>query len=205
MIITSTVNLAMEMPLSDPNSVLNVIITYLDLGITIAFATECALKLVSNGFLLNGSGSYLRNPWNRFDFLIVITSMLSFVSTSNLKLAKLFRVLRIVRPLRLIPKMKGLKTAVKTLAKSIKEIVNITVLVLFFLFMWGTFGVNFFKGLFFDCNTDNLSESTGFDGLVLKMDTKWDCLSSGGEWVKQKNTFDNVFDAAFLLFQISTL
>lgn len=160
LIITSCVNLALEEPLSDPNSGFNTILFYLDLGLSLAFALECVLKVIARGFLFNGPGSYLKNPWSRFDFLIVVTSLLSFVSSENLKVSKMLRNLRIVRPLRLIPKNEGLKTAVLTLVKSIKEIVDITVLVLFFLLVWGSFGVNFFKGLFYDCNTDNLAATS---------------------------------------------
>jgi hypothetical protein len=36
------------------------------------------------------------------------------------------------------------------------------------------------------------------------MSTKWDCLRAGGEWLKKRNTFDNVLYAALSLFQIST-
>jgi len=36
------------------------------------------------------------------------------------------------------------------------------------------------------------------------MSTKWDCLSAGGEWLKKRNTFDNVLYAALSLYQIST-
>jgi hypothetical protein len=34
--------------------------------------------------------------------------------------------------------------------------------------------------------------------------TKWDCLNGAGEWIKRKNTFDNVFYASLTLFQIAT-
>ncbi|KRX07619.1 hypothetical protein PPERSA_11168 [Pseudocohnilembus persalinus] len=49
------------------------------------FLTECALKIIASGFIINGEQSYLRNLWNVLDFLIVIFSVVGiFVIIINL-------------------------------------------------------------------------------------------------------------------------
>ena len=61
------------------------------------------IKIFSMGFVLNKK-SYLRDPWNFLDFIIVITSLLPYVI--NLKVSlKPLRVFRVLRPLRTITKI----------------------------------------------------------------------------------------------------
>jgi hypothetical protein len=103
----------------------------------------------------------------------------------------------------MITKNKGLKIAVESLANSVKGIINITILTVLVYFVFGILGVNFFKGLYYKCYTSHLHKDIT-SNLVGSIDTKWDCISSGGEWIKRKNRFDNVFNGAFVLFQIST-
>lgn len=103
----------------------------------------------------------------------------------------------------MITKNKGLKIAVESLANSVKGIINITILTVLVYFVFGILGVNFFKGLYYRCNTNHL-RNLSTANLVESIDSKWDCISSGGEWIKRKNRFDNVFYGAFVLFQIST-
>ena len=72
------------------------------------------LKVIAFGMIFNGRPSYLRNPWNMLDFVIIIFSILSLTPlVGNLQIIKIFRV---ARPLRLISRNKGLKVAVKALA-----------------------------------------------------------------------------------------
>lgn len=39
----------------------------------------------------------------------------------------------------------------------------------------------------------------------MKIETKWDCLNYGGEWVNRYLNFDNVFNAMVILYSISTV
>lgn len=68
-----------------------------------AFLIECIMKIIALGFLFSGSTSYLRNPENILDFVIVVASMLSIIFVNlDLSFIKSLRILRILRPLRLI-------------------------------------------------------------------------------------------------------
>jgi hypothetical protein len=64
LIILQTVTLALADPLSDPNSEMNQILFKIDVAISVIFIFESCLKIISLGFLFNGSYSYLRRGWN---------------------------------------------------------------------------------------------------------------------------------------------
>jgi len=112
-IIISSILLAIENPLHDPDSALMQLIYKLDICMTTVFALEAVLKIIAYGFLFNGRKSYLRIPWNLIDFIIVLFSVVSLSLTNNkLKIVKVLRLLRVLRPLRVISRNEGLKVAV---------------------------------------------------------------------------------------------
>jgi hypothetical protein len=78
-IILSTISLSLEHPLSNPDSRMNYNLSIIDIVCASTFLIECLLKILSNGFLLNGKSSYLRNRWNIFDFFIVLMSLLTLI------------------------------------------------------------------------------------------------------------------------------
>jgi hypothetical protein len=80
---------------------------------TAIFIVEASLKLVAFG------RTYFKNAWNKFDFFVVVSSILdlvmSFIGDSSLEflamgpqLARVLRVLRVTRILRLAGKAEGL-------------------------------------------------------------------------------------------------
>lgn len=149
LIIASTLSLAFERPLYDPDSTYNGVLYYCDLIFSLFFGIECLLKIVAFGFLFNKNQSYLYSPWNVMDFFIIVTSYFSMISTKEFKSIKALRMLRILRPLRMISKNEGLMIAVLCLINAIKGIFNIFVITIFAFSIYGIFGVNFFKGQFY--------------------------------------------------------
>ena len=79
LIIVSTISLAFDSPLNDPNGQLTIIVKYFDLVLTCIFTMEAIIKIISFGFLFNGEDSYLRNSWNILDFLIVVAALTSII------------------------------------------------------------------------------------------------------------------------------
>ena len=157
LIVLQTVTLAIEDPLSDPNSNFNQILFKIDAAISAIFIFESVLKIIARGFLFNGQYSYLKSGWNQLDFSVVILSILSLVSLPIINSTKVLRNLRVLRPLRMITKNKGLKISLQSLANSLKSLLNISIITLFSYFVWGIFGVNFFKGLYFHCHSKHQS------------------------------------------------
>ena len=148
----SSVNLALDNPLNNPNSTLTDYLLLSDYVFTSFFIGEGVLKIISQGFLFNGEISYLRNGWNIIDFLVVIISVVSITVTGNkYKFVKIFRLLRILRPLRVVSKNKGLRIGIQALLVAIPRLFNVTIISLLFFIICGIIGVNYFKGTFYTC------------------------------------------------------
>ena len=75
LIAVSTVILAMDSPLIDPEGKKAKVLFYMDIAVTSVFILEVVLKSIAFGFLFSGSKSYLRNHWNVLDFLIILLSV----------------------------------------------------------------------------------------------------------------------------------
>ena len=160
-----------------------------------------ALKVVLSGFALNGPNAYLRNPWNFIDFVIVVFAVLSkFPSDIDLNFIKVIRILRVLRPLRMISRNEGLKVAVLSLLNAIPDILNVLVITFLFLLLFGIFGTTYFKGTYHSCLTDNVPDLD----MIGKINTKWDCLNLGGEWINSNANFDNALQSMITCFQMAT-
>ena len=103
-----------------------------------AFCLEALLKIISYGFLANGPDSYLKEPWNILDFVIVLSALTGIIAGEEVDISfiKSLRILRILRPLRLISRNEGLKVAITSLFNSIPSIINLQIIVLFFIFLF---------------------------------------------------------------------
>eukprot|EP01062_Namystynia_karyoxenos_P015970 TRINITY_DN1582_c0_g5_i1.p1 TRINITY_DN1582_c0_g5~~TRINITY_DN1582_c0_g5_i1.p1 ORF type:complete len:2356 (+),score=741.40 TRINITY_DN1582_c0_g5_i1:94-7161(+) len=112
---------------------------------TACFATELCLKVYAQGFLLH-PGSYLRNGWNRLDFVIVAFSFLAFIPQFGNYTA--IRTLRVLRPLRSINGIQGLKNIVNAILHSMHKLVNVLALAAFLFAIFGILGVQLWAGKF---------------------------------------------------------
>jgi hypothetical protein len=183
LIAISSILLALDNPLNDPNSRLVYILGVSDIVLTSFFILEAFLKIIAQGFLFNGETSYLRIGWNVIDFAVVITSTVSIILNGyKLKIIKIFRLLRVLRPLRVISRNKGLKIGIQALLMAIPSLLNVLVISVTFFLICGVIGVNYFKGSFFKCKfgpqfTDELNYNT-----ELYVQTKFDCINQGGTW-----------------------
>ncbi|TNV87903.1 hypothetical protein FGO68_gene16047 [Halteria grandinella] len=208
-IIISSVQLAIDSPLLDPNGDKSLNLYIVDTFTTTIFAVEAILKIVSLGFALNGKYSYLRNPWNLADFIILILSIIALTPLStSLQIFKMFRILRI---LRLISRNERLKVAAKALLYALPNILNVTIIIVFFFLIFGIVCVSYFKGKFFICDQSfetfsvySITDSELFITEPFTVNDKWDCLTAGGDWVNSPSTFDNLYFAMNTLFIMAT-
>jgi hypothetical protein len=111
-IVFSSVQLALENPLANPDSKLAKGLFYTDILTTSVFLVEAVLKVISMGFIANGPESYLSSTWNKVDFLIVFCSILSLSLQVDMQIVKLMRLFRILRPLRIISRNDGLRISI---------------------------------------------------------------------------------------------
>ena len=156
LIVISSIQLTLENPLLDPNGWQADSLKWCDRVMTVLFLLEVIIKVIANGFLFNGPDSYLRIGWNRLDFVIVVISIISVTisdeQSESLAAFKVIRMARLLRPIRVISKNDGLRISIQALYVSVPAILNLLVIVLLFMVIFGIVGVNLFKGKFEYCD-----------------------------------------------------
>lgn len=100
----------------------------------------------------------------------------------------------------MISRNEGLKIAVISLINAIPQIINALVIALLFYVLFAIFGTTYFKGRFFTCLTDNISDIVDTNKII----DKWDCLNTGGDWMNSIMNFDNVLQSLASLYVLSS-
>jgi voltage-dependent calcium channel L type alpha-1D len=120
---------------------------------TVIFACEAILKITASGI-----SGYYHNPWNRFDFVVVLTSMIDFfldvydaggaaLSGNEAKFIRVAKILRVLRLLRLIRKIRSLEQILMALIYSVPPMLNSLALILLSYFILSVLGVFLFKSV----------------------------------------------------------
>lgn len=90
---------------SEQNKNLNFIAEQISAAFTVVYIIEAIIKIIADGFVM-GKGTYLRNPTNVFDFLIIICSSVGFAFNNRINTSKkvrsFFRILRTLRVFKLL-------------------------------------------------------------------------------------------------------
>jgi hypothetical protein len=76
--VISSVQLGVDNPLNDPESMYSKVILIIDYILTAIFGLEALLKIIGNGLFFNGVRSYLRDGTNILDLLLVIVTVRIF-------------------------------------------------------------------------------------------------------------------------------
>jgi hypothetical protein len=103
--------------------------------------------------------AYLRDPWNVVDFVVVLTSVLEFVVTTfagdSVPSFKVLRTVRVLRPLRSVKRVPTMRRLVSIMIKSLPELANTLVFLLFFFIVFGIVGIQTFNGAVYQrCRLD---------------------------------------------------
>ncbi|XP_064621653.1 sodium channel protein type 4 subunit alpha B-like isoform X2 [Lineus longissimus] len=119
---------------------------YVNLVFIIIFTAECVMKLL--GLRLH----YFKQPWNIFDFVIVVFSIVALAMKKVFQsfpisptLIRVIRVFRVGRVLRLVKSAKGIRTLLFSLAVSLPALFNIGLLLFLVMFIYAIFGMSFFS------------------------------------------------------------
>ncbi|XP_068160876.1 sodium channel protein type 4 subunit alpha A [Antennarius striatus] len=107
------------------------------------YTFEATIKVLSRGFCV-GSFTFLRDPWNWLDFMVISMAYITeFVDLGNVSALRTFRVLRALKTITVIP---GLKTIVAALIQSVKKMVDVMILTVFALAVFALVGLQLFMG-----------------------------------------------------------
>ncbi|XP_043090566.1 sodium channel protein type 4 subunit alpha B isoform X2 [Puntigrus tetrazona] len=107
------------------------------------YTFEALVKVLSRGFCI-GDFTFLRDPWNWLDFMVITMAYLTeFVDLGNISALRTFRVLRALKTITVIP---GLKTIVGALIQSVKKLADVMILTVFCLSVFALIGLQLFMG-----------------------------------------------------------
>jgi len=103
-----------------------------------AFVFEAAIKMLQHGARF---WRYFRDPWNVFDFIIVLVCFLPI----HAEYAAVLRLARVVRTLRLVTALPRLQLLVNALLKSIPSMGYVGLLLVLAFYVYGVLGVFLFR------------------------------------------------------------
>merc|ERR1712142_435255 len=116
-----------------------------------------------------------KQPWNVFDFVVVVMSILGIALSDIIKqyfvsptLLRVVRVFRVGRVLRLVKSAKGIRTLLFSLAVSLPALFNIGLLLFLVMFIYSMFGMSFFMDVgYFDGIDDVFNFQTLIQSMIL--------------------------------------
>lgn len=199
-IVVSSITLAIEYPDLDDDGTLKKTLEAFDLVFTIIFSIEMVLKIVVYGFVC-GKGTYLQDPWNVIDFMVVMSSLLFVSGVNQVGFFKVLRIFRCMRPLRMIKRAPGLKCVVDAIMGCMPAFIQISCVTACVYLVFAIMGVQLWAGKFWYCNDDSVSVVTQCRGNF---------INSDGEvvirrWANQPMNFDNVWNGMLTLFEVASL
>ncbi|KAG9508996.1 Sodium channel protein type 10 subunit alpha, partial [Fragariocoptes setiger] len=130
---------------------------------TIVYTIEMCLKVLARGLILDRF-TYLRDPWNWLDFLVIAMAYLTLgvEDLGNLSVIRTFRVLRALKTVAIVP---GMKTIVGAVIDSVKNLKDVVVLTLFSLSVFSLLGLQIYMG--------QLTQKCIKDGPANMTDDEW--------------------------------
>uniref|UniRef100_A0A8C4ZN94 Voltage-dependent L-type calcium channel subunit alpha n=1 Tax=Gadus morhua TaxID=8049 RepID=A0A8C4ZN94_GADMO len=142
---------------------------------TVLFTVEMILKLMA--FKAKG---YFGDPWNVFDFVIVIGSVVDVtltIPTENMSVSiTFFRLFRVMRLVKLLNRSEGIRNLLWTFIKSFQALPYVALLILMLFFIYAVVGMQIF-------------------GKIALVD---------GTYINRNNNFQTFPQAVLLLFRCAT-
>ncbi|KAL3289573.1 hypothetical protein HHI36_022987 [Cryptolaemus montrouzieri] len=182
----------------------------------VIFSTECLMKIFALRY------HYFTEPWNLFDLVVVILSLLGLVLSDLIEkyfvsptLLRVVRVAKVGRVLRLVKGAKGIRTLLFALAMSLPALFNICLLLFLVMFIFAIFGMSFFMNVKDKSGLDDvynfktfgqsmillfqMSTSAGWDGVLDGIINEEDCKLPDNEIGETGNCGNSTIGIAFLL------
>jgi hypothetical protein len=122
------------------------VLDWIDFAFLVIFTVEMCTRIIVEGFFV-GKHSYLRNPWNRLDFVVVVTGLIAlFVHYFTARLRG-FRAFRALRPLLSLRYMQGIHAILRSLGESLTLLVDVLTVMAFCFVVFGIMGIQLFVGV----------------------------------------------------------
>eukprot|EP00659_Diplonema_papillatum_P017024 gene17024-26121_t len=118
-------------------------VVQVDVAFLALFCVEAMLKIGALGFAFD-RWSYMRDPWNVCDFIIVFLGVVSELFDGS-KLS-VIRLVRLMRPLRAIRRIRGMRVLVNTLVQSLPMMADVVCLLVLVMYVFAVLGIQMWKG-----------------------------------------------------------
>eukprot|EP01138_Halocafeteria_seosinensis_P014915 gb/GECG01015226.1/.p1 GENE.gb/GECG01015226.1/~~gb/GECG01015226.1/.p1 ORF type:complete len:2608 (+),score=192.83 gb/GECG01015226.1/:1-7824(+) len=219
MILVSSILLAADDP-RNPTSDTARALDRVEFAVTIFFIVEAVVRSVAHGFVI-GERSYLKDPWNRLDFFVVVVSSIGVVSdlvitgspfghiedessdgSTLLTVSRLLRIARILRPLRMISRNEGLRVVTSTVFFGLPGVLFTLALMVVVFIVFAIAGITLFGGQLQACNDITVTYRSQCEGVFENPATG---LLTPRVWSNPPFHFDHVGEALTTLFEVSTL
>lgn len=148
----------------------------LEIGNTIfiaIFTFEAAFKLIAHG-----PKFYFLENWNKFDFVIVILSLIALDENLFSFKVTALRIIRVARLLRMVKASKGLRHLLKTLWLSMGNITNVGMLLFLIFFTFSVAGMDLFGDI---GNSTYITSDANFRSFYITLMTLFRA-STGENW-----------------------
>ena len=189
------------------------------------YSVEMVLKILGMGFVLN-RGSYLRDPWNVLDVIIVVSGYLPlFIASGGVNLSGL-RSLRVLRPLKTVKSVQELRALIVTIFAAIPYLLEIMVVLVFAFLIFAIAGLQLFTGLLqnscideptgklyidvvnntgpFLCTKDSCADMTIMNNEMTNY-TKLICAKNNENPDFNVSNFDDIFSSFLMVYIVTTL
>ncbi len=179
--------------------------------LSLIFIFDVGIKIIAMG-LITGPKAFLRDAFNRLDFLMAIFGLIDSFSSSGQGGMNAIRSIRALRPLKAINRFENLKTFITLIFVAQEKLQNAVFLVMFVTFLFAIVSIQLFRGALrqkcfhFD-HGDILGEnrracSTFFPNCP----SEYSCLEIGANIEGRQNmNSDNFLNAVLVNVQTLTL
>ena len=190
---------------------------------TVIFLLEAILKLLVYRM------AYFKTGWNKFDFFVVMSSLIdlaiemmlptpeggqedegSAILSVGPQLARVLRVLRVSRVLRLAGKNDDLQALLKTIMMSIDSLFNVFILLMLIFFIMAVLGNTMFFDVFEGNVIDEYKNFTNFHmsfSLLFSISTgedwnriMYDTMNTGPDCIPGKTCGSTIAPVFFIIF-----
>ena len=145
-IFINVISLALYKPTEPADSEWNKTLHILELSLNVLFTVEVMLRCAHVGVR-----EYFREPWNKFDFALVLVGYSGLLTPGEPEEGdasggmRALRALRALRPLRTITRFESLRSVVVCFIEAVPLLVSVVGLVFFFTFLFAVTGMQIFQ------------------------------------------------------------
>jgi voltage-dependent calcium channel L type alpha-1S len=144
-IIVNCATMAWSSPLDPPGTAKQDLLARLETVYLAVFTFELVAKMIAYGVFFH-THSYLRDAWCQLDFVVVSLAWLPLLYPSMGNMSAI-RSIRALRPLRALKRVPGMPKLVNSIIKSLPALVNVAMMTIFLILVFGIIGINLFKGI----------------------------------------------------------